>query len=369
MLKTIANRYVQVVIMLITSMCNPIFINSFVVFIRLYWFEKRFQNVVLEARTLRRNKTLSRRKSEMKQDPNERDLSGEEGAVGDREIVVLRHPNGTAKGKKIEDENSFLAGDSQSRSPMRERSRSGSDTPEEPISPTSQRNPVFQRDVTFADELRPTKSPDSFRLPEKRSKEHSIEFVQNQRNPKDRGTLRIPGPRDFDLGYVPERIEEDDALAKETTNEDEGPPIRRIRSNSVPAHELNEDDHPFKTHITIDAPTRPRLRPHTGPSAPSAYNRGRRDSNVDADAEPTPSQHLRHRSRTRSFASFLTKTQTEEKDPMPYLSWTPTVGRNSAFVDLTEEQREELGGIEYRSLKLLAIILVCELHAAWMSFK
>lgn len=43
---------------------------------------------------------------------------------------------------------------------------------------------------------------------------------------------------------------------------------------------------------------------------------------------------------------------------MPYLSWTPTVGRNSAFVDLTEEQREELGGIEYRSLKLLAIILV-----------
>jgi hypothetical protein len=47
---------------------------------------------------------------------------------------------------------------------------------------------------------------------------------------------------------------------------------------------------------------------------------------------------------------------------MPYLSWTPTVGRNSAFVDLTEEQREELGGIEYRSLKLLAIILVCKLH-------
>ena len=43
---------------------------------------------------------------------------------------------------------------------------------------------------------------------------------------------------------------------------------------------------------------------------------------------------------------------------MPYLSWTPTVGRNSAFADLTEEQREELGGIEYRALKLLLIILV-----------
>lgn len=43
---------------------------------------------------------------------------------------------------------------------------------------------------------------------------------------------------------------------------------------------------------------------------------------------------------------------------MPYLSWEPTVGRNSAFVNLTEAQREELGGIEYRSLKSLALILM-----------
>ena len=42
---------------------------------------------------------------------------------------------------------------------------------------------------------------------------------------------------------------------------------------------------------------------------------------------------------------------------VPYLSYLPTVGRNSQFVDLTEEQREELGGIEYRSLKLLGRIL------------
>lgn len=41
-----------------------------------------------------------------------------------------------------------------------------------------------------------------------------------------------------------------------------------------------------------------------------------------------------------------------------YLSWSPTVGRNSAFVDLTEEQKEELGGIEYRALKVLSKVLV-----------
>lgn len=41
-----------------------------------------------------------------------------------------------------------------------------------------------------------------------------------------------------------------------------------------------------------------------------------------------------------------------------YLSWTPTVGRNSTFVAMTDSQRQELGGVEYRSLKLLSIILV-----------
>lgn len=42
----------------------------------------------------------------------------------------------------------------------------------------------------------------------------------------------------------------------------------------------------------------------------------------------------------------------------PYLSYTFSVGRNSQFYDLTQEQRDELGGIEYRSLKTLAWILV-----------
>jgi Trk-type K+ transport system membrane component len=35
------------------------------------------------------------------------------------------------------------------------------------------------------------------------------------------------------------------------------------------------------------------------------------------------------------------------------------VARNSNFVDLTEEQRDELGGIEYRALKTLAVVLIC----------
>ncbi|CCE79322.1 Piso0_001379 [Millerozyma farinosa CBS 7064] len=41
-----------------------------------------------------------------------------------------------------------------------------------------------------------------------------------------------------------------------------------------------------------------------------------------------------------------------------YLSWNPTIGRNSNFVRMTDEQKEELGGVEYRAVKLLIKILV-----------
>ncbi|KAH3684661.1 hypothetical protein WICPIJ_004377 [Wickerhamomyces pijperi] len=40
-----------------------------------------------------------------------------------------------------------------------------------------------------------------------------------------------------------------------------------------------------------------------------------------------------------------------------YLSWIPQVGRNSTFVNLTDQQKEELGGVEYRALKILVKIL------------
>ncbi|KAF2276492.1 potassium transport protein TRK1/TRK2 [Westerdykella ornata] len=342
--------YQQVAIMLITCCCTPIFINTFVVFVRLYWFEKRFQSVVVEARSLRKTKTRSRTRSEARQDL-ERDIGREERGVGNRTIVVQRNADGSAMGRKIDEETSLEG----SGSSAFESKGDAQDKDEGQLSPRTQSRPGIQRDITFADELERKASPE-IRLPQQRSKEQSIAFVQNQRNPQDTGALRIPGPRDYDRGFMPERIEEgDEELDRETTNEDDGGRyLRRARSNSVPPHELNMDDHPFKQHITIDAPDG-RIRPNTGPSA---YSRAPRSSDAEG---PSTGMYLRNRSRSRTFGSFISRSLTEERerDPMPYLSWTPTVGRNSAFIDLTEEQREELGGIEYRSLKLLAIILVC----------
>lgn len=43
---------------------------------------------------------------------------------------------------------------------------------------------------------------------------------------------------------------------------------------------------------------------------------------------------------------------------VPFLSRQATLGRNSQFKNLTSHDREILGGIEYRSLKLLLKIVV-----------
>ena len=54
-------------------------------------------------------------------------------------------------------------------------------------------------------------------------------------------------------------------------------------------------------------------------------------------------------------------TMNEAEDPQTGF----LVGRNSRFLKLTHEQKEELGGIEYRASKLLLIIVSCVSAANW----
>lgn len=53
----------------------------------------------------------------------------------------------------------------------------------------------------------------------------------------------------------------------------------------------------------------------------------------------------------------LEKSLSEQLD-LPELSSQATIGRNSQFRNLTAEDREHLGGVEYRSLKLLLKIVI-----------
>lgn len=222
----------------------------------------------------------------------------------------------------------------------------------------------FHRDITFADEVKDNGTSDSVTQtgPQQRSTEQHLAFLENQRNPKDKASLRIPGPRDFDRGDVPQTVDEE---------EDGGPLSKRVTSVEPLGHSESDSnkisDYPkqdqyeqqVKRNITIDVPDHPQSRAGRGGETVSrftSHKSGLSDRATQPGLDKAPSvAGLRRRGST--FASMKTSAS-KEKDPMPYLSWEPTIGRNSAFVDLTEEQREELGGIEYRSLKTLALVLV-----------
>ncbi len=351
--------------------CNPIFIHSFVVFVRLYWFEKRFQHVVREARNSRR--TRSRTKTDMKAD---RDIGHEEQGVNGRSIVVMHNDSPTDKHRQLandihkpdpqqEAESANNTGTGSSNSESADTLADERRTTSSPSPP--RRTPSFHRDIFFADEVKPEPRVDvDDRLPEHRSTEQHIAFLENQRNPKDKGKLRIPGPRDFDRGVVPETVADD---------EDGGPMARKITSPTEPdtpagrtnGHagqmdaiaEMNSDDQQMKRNITIDEPQHPRARTQgSAMSRMKFHHHGTNDQNLpQTPSSATGFSGLRNRGRSFTNSS-MRSSRTQEKDPMPYLSWQPTIGRNSAFIDLTEEQREELGGIEYRALKTLALILV-----------
>jgi potassium uptake Trk family protein len=62
--------------------------------------------------------------------------------------------------------------------------------------------------------------------------------------------------------------------------------------------------------------------------------------------------------RSTTFTSVYSNSQDPAgSKPVPYLTFDATVSRNSRFQELTEAQRDELGGVEYRAIDLLSKIL------------
>lgn len=347
------NTYQQVTFYLLTMIATPIFIHTFVVFVRLYWFERRFQHIVREARNWRRSRDRSRSKTETK---DMQDIERGPQGVRGRSIVVL-HKNEGGNGNVMNDATSILQAKQPDASEPTSTSSSQGERPEPnelQQSKSVDEFPSLHREVTFADEVDEVGDLKSSaaRLPGRLNAEEHIAFLEKQRNPNKR-TLRIPGPRDFDRGDVPETVVED---------EDGGALSHKVTSPVDDS--ANTSGGPVKRNITIDEPKHPRQRAGTGlskisvPSQRSNYSAPEKTSSPEGHEEEKPPHSARLRARTGTFSSLRHWGSREPEPATPYLSWQPTIGRNSAFVDLTEEQREELGGIEYRSLKTLAIVLV-----------
>ncbi|PGH09818.1 hypothetical protein GX51_00505 [Blastomyces parvus] len=347
--------YQQVGLWFVSMITNPIVIHSFVVFMRLFWFEKRFQHVVREAKTLRRTKTRQRT---MTRDAWDREAQAA-GPNQDREgmgvrgkpIVLVRDGNtGQAQGgsavpdvvKKPDPESTSESDKSPKSSPG-----GGSSSQIEGQTEREERG-----EVANASESPAADGSDrnvEFRTPQYLSPEHHIEFLEQQR--KQTGALRIPSPREYDRGGVPQAVDDTDGgdLTQVRTSQSEQPPQSSPFSPSI---------RPSRgRHITIDEPNAVRVRSRTGTFPRTNSRRGQSQGGRETDTDFAPSERTRRGTLSSIFRS--SSAQAADVDSSPYLSWEPTIGRNSAFVDLTEGQRNELGGIEYRALKVLAVVLIC----------
>ncbi|KAJ5563063.1 hypothetical protein N7535_002491 [Penicillium sp. DV-2018c] len=321
--------YQQIVLYLITCLCTPIFIHSALVFIRLYWFEKRFQHVVRDARAMRRTRS---RMETVTQDRDSEDVNRAELGVSGRPIVVLRNTSGDARDGRLTD-------------PSGKHVEPGINTPE---ARGSSADSSPEGTDTGAEE--PRLGLGSLKVPTHLNPEHHIAFLEKQR--KDKGALRIPSPREYDRGGAPEALEED-----QDQEEGEQAQLSNDPDDQVsPGHPEALDQVPplEGPHITINEPEIPRARQRTNTfprlnTQPTL--RETKDGNETTTLAPTTT-------RNTFRGIFRSLTQEGGTTSQPYLSWNATVARNSNFIDLTEEQRDELGGIEYRALKTLAVVLI-----------
>jgi potassium uptake Trk family protein len=312
----------------------------------------------------------------------ERDLGQEEAGVNGRKIVVMHHTtraNGMTDGpaEAGPDDIHVAEPDLTTENPNDATPGASDDSSKGESAETDDALDVTQPavhlpQIKFATQV--TRSDEASdeplrRLPQWTEQDH-VEVLERQRNPLDKGVLRIPGPRDADRGMVPEAVEEGEEIKHTPSRRNSTPASRRDSGSDIPSKGLHDDKNILndkqgpRRAIAIKEPKR-HVSDETGERARAAAHtlgifrlRKPRVITGTKNHEDENYRVPKTRSRANSFSSFRISTSGEKPDVTPYLSWQPTVGRNSAFVDLTEAQREELGGIEYRSLKSLALILV-----------
>jgi potassium uptake Trk family protein len=391
------NTFQQTVIYFFALTSNPITLHGCVVFLRIYWFEKRFQGWVREVRQRRR--TLTKSKSKNVVDP----ARLEEGVNG-RHITIVS-PNG--RSQRVTNDG-ILLDDNPSHRKQEDPASESSDTtamaaetpceetpgPSQPTSDSEDESVSASQSQTATSASEPTQVPqneaeethngptgitfadtvkrsdgveDDAKAPQRRSNAEHIAILERQRNEDNNDILRIPGPRDAERGQIPKRLEElgdndgdENAMARSRTADS------RLHPGPSPWNQYRRGRQPT---ITIAEPAQRKKRDGIADEAkaiggtidalrfrkPRLFNRRQMQHHEDEDSPERPEPN---RTRTLERIRSALNRETNKMDDMPYLSYTPTMARNSNFVGLTLEQREELGGIEYRSLRTLALVLL-----------
>lgn len=368
------NTFQQVVIMLCSMMSNPITINSFVVFLRLFWFEKKFQHIVREART--RRGTISKSKSHARTESVQPEMG-----VNGRHITVMYN---NTRSRMTND--GIVLDSVQEKVP--EGSSSNVSPTATPAEERPEHNPEHNPEDNHEEHPNPTEAEHqgpgirfagtvkrsdgvkddlALKQPRQRTDEDHIAILERQRNNTGDDILRIPGPRDVERGLRPSKVDEGDP--------EEPEPIPPPRANTDP--ERGRGQRPERPKITIqEPPGKPSKMDEINDDAraflnvltPFRLRKPRFMSNPPGDNvhhdRDAPLSKMRRRRTLENIRHALSRDN--EADEAPYLSWQPTLGRNSQFHDMSEEQREELGGIEYRSLKTLSMILTLYYWGFWI---
>ncbi|KAH7114074.1 potassium transporter [Dactylonectria macrodidyma] len=145
-------------------------------------------------------------------------------------------------------------------------------------------------------------------------------------HPRRETTLYIPSPRD----------------------RDQGQPIVELKDPRVSRDDLSIHEIPG---LSTSSTSQIRHRRLDGPRLGSARS-------LERVATVASSMFVFGRELRKERSNVSTQRPAPATDDFPQLSCQVTVGRNSNFLNLTSRDREELGGIEYRSLKLLLKIVV-----------
>ncbi|KAK6339309.1 low affinity potassium transporter [Orbilia javanica] len=377
--------YQQVVLILVPWITNPIIINTGVVFIRLYWFEKRFETIVAQSKTLvSTRRTMSRRKSEGG-DQAERGVAG-------RKITVLLN-SAKKVGQLVKSEDQTTGGDKDQQDSgknglggfngpsrpinfpgLRSHSRSRSDANHQLAMRQSKPGGLLpdtvhdsNNDCAIEDDDEPyhlhTLSPIPAHTElsgilekggETSAPGHISFAAPKPRRRKESEVIVVPSPFDVEnrgSGIAHKFVDGGDE------DEDKGP-----KDEEQPLPPVPETPGLVKRAITIDEPTMTRdtMHSNTRQRIRTATSRGSADQNYFL----TPASPGVHRVLSNNFhrrrGSSPSRGSTKTAEPAPYLPRTLTIGRNSQFNygELTEEEKDELGGVEYRSLRTLGYILV-----------
>jgi len=248
-----------------------------------------------------------------------------------------------------------------------------------PVERHDSRRPM---EIKFADTVKRSDGvrDGSTKLPPLRSDEEHIAILQRQRNPNADEVLRIPGPRDAERGMGPEIVVGDEDEDVDPYASRRGRLDSNDSARSTPGRPMPE------RAITIEEPEKPTRQDEIVDDARAIGHAfsvfklrkprilSKHDQRLHHDENnlhPVNTLHTVPTTQSRRRQTFGTireaLTFTRNRDEMtPYLSWEPTLGRNSAFPNLSDEQREELGGIEYRSLKTLALVLAFYFWGFWI---